>query len=251
MSVQMQQIVEVDCKFDQLDRDLVMDRLDLTGVEHDELLDEHIDFMIDECLKALKPRGSYKLFNPAICTLPPDYVEPAIKLVGTMMIFKGKDLYEKMRRAKHCALMAATLGPKPEQDALHDKLCYTELDERIFNACCSAIIERAGDMVNNDIITKAIDEGLYTDDRFSPGEGDFPLETRSQIIFYTQAEKRLGLVLGENNTLVPKQSITAVVGMYDKTQKGRRRACGRCKYREFCSIRAIGMNCHGSKGTFK
>lgn len=251
MSVQLQQIIEVDCKIDRLDRETVLAALDLEGVDHNGSLDEHIDFMIDECLEALKPRGAYKLFNPAICTLPPDYVEPAIKLVGTMMIFKGKDLYDKMRRAKHCALMAATLGPKPDQDALREKLCYTELDERIYTACCTAIIERAGDMVNNDIISKAIDGGLYTDDRFSPGEGDFPIETRSQIIFYTQAEKRLGLKLGENNTLDPEHSITAVVGMYDKTQKGRRRACGRCKYREFCSIRAIGMNCHGSKGEFR
>ncbi|MEG0324239.1 MAG: phage tail protein, partial [Raoultibacter sp.] len=241
MSVQLQQIIEVDCKIEQLDRTSVTELLDLTGVDHDDLLDEHIDFVIDECLQALKPRGAYKLFNPAICTLPPDYMQPAIKLVGTMMIFKGKDLYEKMRRAKHCALMAATLGPKPEQDALRERLCYTELDERIFNACCKVIIERAGDMVNSDIITRAIDNGLYTDDRFSPGEGDFPIETRSQIIFYTQAEKRLGLILGANSALVPEHSITSVVGMYDKTQKGRRRACGRCKYREFCSIRAIGM----------
>ncbi|MEG0376375.1 MAG: phage tail protein, partial [Raoultibacter sp.] len=243
--------IEVDCKIEQLDRTSVTELLDLTGVDHDDLLDEHIDFVIDECLQALKPRGAYKLFNPAICTLPPDYMQPVIKLVGTMMIFKGKDLYEKMRRAKHCALMAATLGPKPEQDALRERLCYTELDERIFNACCKVIIERAGDMVNSDIITRAIDNGLYTDDRFSPGEGDFPIETRSQIIFYTQAEKRLGLILGANSALVPEHSITSVVGMYDKTQKGRRRACGRCKYREFCSIRAIGMNCHGNKGEFK
>lgn len=251
MSVQLQQILEIDCKIERLDVNNVIGRIDVANEDLADSFETDVVYILDECLKVLKPRGVYKLFNPAICTLPPNYSEPAIKLVGTMMVFKGKEFYDRMRRAKHTALLASVIGSQEEQDFLREKLCYTPLQTKILEACFEAISERVGDMVNADIIQRALDEGLYTDDRLMPGESDFPLETRSDIVFYIQSEKRLGQSLDESLELHPLHSIVGVVGMYDKSHKGRRRACGRCKYREFCSIRAIGMNCHGSKGTFK
>ena len=77
--------------------------------------------------------------------------------------------------------------------------------------------------------------------------GDFPLDTRSQFVFYTQSEKRLGLKLGKDGVFEPRYSTVGVIGLYDPSHKGRKRACGRCKYRSYCSIRAIGMTCHGGK----
>lgn len=206
-----------------------------------------IDAAIAACLAAYEPRGVYKLFNPAICTLPPEYVEPAIKLVGTMMMFHGQSVYERLRRAAHCALMAVTIGPDnpealpPDADAL---------DVALADACAKALVECAADHVNAAIVAAAVEEGLYTDDRLSPGMGDFPLDTRSQFVFYTQSEKRLGLKLEKEGTFRPRYSTVGVVGLYDPSQKGRKRACGRCKYRSYCSIRAIGMTCHGKKGSF-
>ncbi len=112
-------------------------------------------------------------------------------------------------------------------------------------------MESAADHVNAAIVAAAMEEGLYTDDRLSPGMGDFPLDTRSQFVFYTQSEKRLGLKLGKDGVFEPRYSTVGVIGLYDPSHKGRKRACGRCKYRSYCSIRAIGMTCHGGKGSFK
>jgi len=251
MSVQLQQIKEIDCKIAQLDTERVLQRIAHHSIDEVDYLETDVAYILDECLNALKPRGVYKLFNPAICTLPPNYTEPAIKLVGTMMVFKGKEFYNRMKKAQHTALFASTIGSQEEQDALRQRLCYTPLQEDILTACFKEIGERAADMVNAIIIQQALDEGLYTDDRLMPGESDFPLETRSDIVFYVQAEKRLGQSLDKAHALKPDHSIVGVVGLYDKSRKGRRRACGRCKYREFCSIRSIGMNCHGNKGSFK
>lgn len=206
-----------------------------------------IDAASAACLTAYEPRGAYKVFNPAICTLPPEYVEPAIKLVGTMMMFHGQSVYERLRRAAHCALMAVTIGPD-NPDALPAN--PDELDRALADACAKALVECAADHVNAAIVSAALEEGLYTDDRLSPGMGDFPLDTRSQFVFYTQSEKRLGLKLGADGGFSPRYSTVGVVGLYDPSQKNRKRACGRCKYRSYCSIRAIGMTCHGSKGTF-
>lgn len=62
----------------------------------------------------LHPRGVYKLFNPAICTLPPKYTEPAIKLVGTLAVLYGSAAYERMSEAEHTAMVVSTVGTDEE-----------------------------------------------------------------------------------------------------------------------------------------
>lgn len=266
MPAPLRPIIEVPCTVDAIPRFEVLRQLDpsalralgldpdaLSGAEPEsapELSDEtarRIDAASAACLAAYEPRGAYKVFNPAICTLPPEYVEPAIKLVGTMMMFHGQSVYERLRRAAHCALMAVTIGPDNPEALPADA---DELDRALADACAKALVECAADHINAAIVSAALEEDLYTDDRLSPGMGDFPLDTRSQFVFYTQSEKRLGLKLGADGAFSPRYSTVGVVGLYDPSQKNRKRACGRCKYRSYCSIRAIGMTCHGAKGTF-
>ena len=266
MPAPLRPIIEVPCTVDAIPRFEVLRQLDAPalralGLDPDalsaaepesapELSDEaarRIDAALAACLAAYEPRGAYKVFNPAICTLPPEYVEPAIKLVGTMMMFHGQSVYERLRRAAHCALMAVTIGPDNPEALPADA---DELDRALADACAKALVECAADHVNAAIVSAALEEDLYTDDRLSPGMGDFPLDTRSQFVFYTQSEKRLGLKLGADGAFSPRYSTVGVVGLYDPSQKNRKRACGRCKYRSYCSIRAIGMTCHGAKGTF-
>lgn len=266
MPAPLRPIIEVPCTVNAIPRFEVLRQLDPSalralGLDPDalsaaepesapELSDEAaqgIDAASAACLAAYEPRGAYKVFNPAICTLPPEYVEPAIKLVGTMMMFHGQSVYERLRRAAHCALMAVTIGPDNPEALPVDA---DELDRVLADACAKALVECAADHVNAAIVSAALEEDLYTDDRLSPGMGDFPLDTRSQFVFYTQSEKRLGLKLGADGAFSPRYSTVGVVGLYDPSQKNRKRACGRCKYRSYCSIRAIGMTCHGAKGTF-
>lgn len=266
MPAPLRPIIEVPCTVDAIPRFEVLRQLDAPalralGLDPDalsaaepesapELSDEaarRIDAASAACLAAYEPRGAYKVFNPVICTLPPEYVEPAIKLVGTMMMFHGQSVYERLRRAAHCAPMAVTIGPDNPEALPADA---DELDRALADACAKALVECAADHVNAAIVSAALEEDLYTDDRLSPGMGDFPLDTRSQFVFYTQSEKRLGLKLGADGAFSPRYSTVGVVGLYDPSQKNRKRACGRCKYRSYCSIRAIGMTCHGAKGTF-
>ena len=259
MAGSVRQIIDVPCTVEALERSEALSQLapealtalgaesidgDALGVE----AAARVDAAIEACLAAYDPRGVYKLFNPAICTLPPEYSEPAIKLVGTMMMFHGQSVYERLRRAAHCALMAVTIGPDNPAALPADA---DELDRALADACARALVESAADHVNAAIVAAAMEEGLYTDDRLSPGMGDFPLDTRSQFVFYTQSEKRLGLKLGKDGVFEPRYSTVGVIGLYDPSHKGRKRACGRCKYRSYCSIRAIGMTCHGGKGSFK
>lgn len=249
MAVQTHQIIEVDCHLESMDREAVLSRLQPVLDEDDATLLPRIDRIGDECLSLLDPRSVYKLFNPAICTLPPTYDEPGIKLVGTMAVLRGKSVYDRMHKATHCVMLASTLGTHEMLAETLERFDRTERDRVIVGACLATLAERVDGMANAAVVKDALARGLYTDDRLEPGEGDFPLETQATLMFYTQAEKRLGMQVLDG-TLLPPWSSIGVMGMYDKSQKGRRRACGRCKYRDFCSIRAIGMTCHGRKGSF-
>lgn len=248
MSISAHKIIEVDCSMRDLDESLVLDHLkNLIEIDEAKAL---VGFMVGECIACLKPRGVYKLFNPAICTLPPAYTEPGIKLVGTLVVLKGRCVYNRLRKATHCVMMAATAGTPESIESLRNRLVVTEQDAFAFEACLTALAQRAADMTNAAIVQEAMQLELYTDDFLSPGMEDFPIQQNDQIHFYTQAEKRLGIFLGCDSASLSPWNILGIVGMYDRSQKGRRRACGRCKFREFCSIRSIGMNCHGKKGKF-
>lgn len=210
-------------------------------------------------LEAVHPKGVFKSYNPAICTLPPDYTEPAIKLVGTMTILHGRTAYEKLERADRCVLMAVTLGDPQALDALRgadrgtadaaDPESAADPDAAIADACVEALRKYTGDVVNAAIVKWAMDQELTCDDRLGLHDTGFPASNLSDILFYTQASSLLGFD-EEAPGYAPTGCSAGIVAAF-KPGKGRRRSCGLCKFREFCSIRAIGMTCHGRKGAFK
>lgn len=241
-------VIDVNCTLSDAKNDLIQsvrEKLNSDSLPH---LEPRIDSILSICMESCQPRGVYKLYNPAICTLPPAYTEPAIKLVGTMAVLHGKATYEKLSEAKHCALIAATLGI--DEDALAGKIAATNDDAVIMNACFDSMFQRCQDIIGNEITKAAMAKGLYTDDLFSFGMEGFPSEQLSDLLFYTKSEEKLGIRLrADENGIDPMHSTVGIIALIDPS-KGKRRSCGLCHYRDFCSIRAIGMTCHGRKRTF-
>lgn len=60
-------------------------------------------------LRYAAPQRRVQGIQPATCTLPPDYTEPGIKLVGTMAVLHGEAVYDRMRRANHCVMVAVAV----------------------------------------------------------------------------------------------------------------------------------------------
>ena len=250
MSISAHQIVEVPCSCEQISLERVLERAFPQG-EPDPATKEKTRAMLNACLAEIEPKGVYKIFNPATCTLPPEYTEPGIKLVGTLVVLKGQLIYEKLSKAKHCVMLGATAGSPDKINRLASTFVTSDEDRRLFEAILAVMAEHATSLTNLAVVKEAMALGLSTDDFISPGTGDFPLEQNDQIHFYTQAEQRLEMPLENKMQALDPWNILGVVALYDESQRSRRRACGRCKFRTFCSIRAIGMNCHGRKGSFK
>ena len=102
--MQVHVIHEIDCSVERIDPAVVEAFLD-AELSDDPMLADSICAMADAMSAELHPRGVYKLFNPAICTLPPKYTEPAIKLVGTLAVLYGSAAYERMSEAEHTAMV--------------------------------------------------------------------------------------------------------------------------------------------------
>ena len=83
----------------------------------------------------------------------------------------------------------------------------------------------------------------YMTGRFSPGYGDSPLEMQKKVAVYLDAQRRIGLNVTDTDLLIPRKSVTALIGLADHPVKGRLATCGECVLREKCTLRKEGKFC--------
>lgn len=85
--------------------------------------------------------------------------------------------------------------------------------------------------------------GIYFTWRYSPGYGDLPLELQPQILQLLDAQKRLGLTVTPEHILIPRKSVTALIGLSAQPLKKGTRGCATCRMRETCQFRKRGAHC--------
>ncbi len=56
-------------------------------------------------------------------------------------------------------------------------------------------------------------QALYLTDRFSPGYGDMPLAQSGQICEVLNTGRSIGLTVSQSGILMPRKSVTAVLGI--------------------------------------
>lgn len=244
-AMQVHVIHEIDCSVERIDPAVVEAFLD-AELSDDPMLADSICAMADAMSAELHPRGVYKLFNPAICTLPPKYTEPAIKLVGTLAVLYGSAAYERMSEAEHTAMVVSTVGTDEEIARLRERLVKSDMDALLFDACLEAMASLAADKLAEAVADDAHERGLHRGSTLETGVEDFPLTMNTTLAFFTQTEKRLGLTAAEDGTPSDRWSTWGVIGLYNETQK-KRRGCAYCHNVRTCTIRKIGMTCHGRR----
>jgi len=134
----------------------------------------------------------------------PRYVWKAVK---TCTFLQGSDIKNHIKDCDEIILFAATLGF--EVDALiRQTEAFDMAGAVVLDALASEEIERVCNTVHTEIgagyarITK----------RFSPGYGDFPLDVQGELLAALDAQKKIGLYANDSNLLIPRKSVTAIVG---------------------------------------
>ena len=236
---------------------MIMDRLDQREILRylgykDTGITPQIQKLIDRCekdaLKIIEPKYMYERFN--ICHEP-----EGIHVDGTDLILKGQDIAAHVNGCKEIVLMGVTAGMV--LDRWIRRYMISEPDAGVvLDSCGIQAVEQVADYVEKEIEERVLSEGYHLTWRFSPGYGDFPLETQRELVRVLDLPRRIGVSLTENCLMVPSKSVTAVLGIYDpdiylkdesniSALKSERKnnSCDFCNNKDRCLFRKRGTRC--------
>lgn len=136
--------------------------------------------------------------------------------------------------------MAATLSGQADQ--LIHRVGISDMTRSLaMDALASAGIEQVCNRAE-ECFREQLPEVYFTW-RFSPGYGDLPLALQPEILQLLDAQKRLGLTVTPEHILIPRKSVTAIIGLADHPLKKGARGCATCRMRETCMFRKGGTHC--------
>lgn len=176
-----------------------------------------VDEMIMEVQNVSNARYLYQAYDFTL-----DEANHAIHLTNTDLVLQSKQLYSHLKHAKQVVLLAATLGIEVERQVRLYEL--SEMTKAfVLDAACVDYIEKICDLAEVDIDSQFTDSVLNR--RFSPGYGDLSLEVQPQFLKTLGADRQLGLTLTENYLMIPRKSVTAILGLFedDKLARPRRK----------------------------
>ena len=201
----------------------------------DNKINNLIDETIEEAKKIINPKYVLSYFNTFI-------KEDGVTFENTNLLLKGKDIRNHLKDSKRTVLMAVTLGSIIEKRImLYERTNLTKA--LILDSCATAAVEEVCDIIEDDVKNKALKENLSITFRYSPGYGDLPLDIQRDFLNTLNANKIIGLTVSENNLLMPRKSVTAIIGLIPKEKAISKRTCEVCKNYENCSYRKEGATC--------
>ena len=199
-------------------------------------LTEGLRLLAEECearlLGAITPRYVYALFDL-------EHGEQ-ISVSGTPLTLAGNSIRGHLEGCLKCVLMAATLGAAA--DSMIREFESTAMEKAfVSDALASAAIEQVCDLAEQEIRERL--DVYHLTWRFSPGYGDLPLAIQKDFLSVLNAQKRIGLTVTDDLILIPRKSVTAIIGVSETEIPRKRRGCAACNMRERCEFRARGERC--------
>ncbi|MCB2340092.1 vitamin B12 dependent-methionine synthase activation domain-containing protein [Clostridium estertheticum] len=201
-------------------------------------IDKSMTNLIDECTREIidisEASSVYEIFDI-------ERKNDFLFLLGSTLVLKDKDIKDLLINSDKCVVMAATLGT-----AVDSRLAYySRFDITkgvIMDACASTAIEYVCDELQDEIMKNAFKEDLYITTRYSPGYGDFAIDNGAEILNVLDAYKKIGLSITENSIMLPRKSVTALIGLSKTKNLKKRTGCASCK-NVGCEFRKDGGCC--------
>lgn len=206
-----------------------------SGQDIDEKMQMRIDELSERCMTVSKPVCAYGVF-------PIRETENGVSVADGAVLLTGKDIAAHLHGANSCAFMAVTLGMGSERE-MRALEAVSVTDALIFSAACTALTESAADICEEMIRKEASESGRFLNFRYSPGYGDFPLEAQKKLLKLIDAEKALGIMLTDGLMMVPRKSVSAVIGIFETMPEKRGGKCAGCSLKETCPLRKRGESC--------
>lgn len=188
-----------------VDRKEALRYMGYSGQKIDDNIQKLLDECIDEVMDISKESFIYEIFDI-------DRTGEGLILIGSTIILKGAAINAHLLEAERCAVMAATIGLEVDRRiAFYSKTNLTR--GVVFDACAAAAVESLCDMVQDEIAAKAVTMGFEITSRYSPGYGDFSIDIQKDIARVLKTYEKIGLSVNESSIMIPRKSVTAVIGM--------------------------------------
>lgn len=210
-----------------------------------ELIKESSKIVLDSS----EPRVIYREFPIGI-----DHISEELYIENQKNRLSGEAITKHLKGCENCVLMAVTLGP--QIDKLIRRAQVTDMARAVaLDACASSLIEDLCDQITHDIMEEYQEKGMGLTARFSPGYADLPLKAQEIFSNLLEMEKKIGLTQSREHLLLPRKSITAIIGILPlgKDKDGQRitkagiaakaLACDICQRKEQCQFRSTGGYC--------
>ena len=216
-------------RFTALNMNEILKYLGFRGQELTEDIAKQLRRCTDEVLQAATPRLTYR-------QVP---LEDGAVLGVT---FAGKDIPTMLSPCEEVVLFGATLGPGVERLMMRYEVTNAA-DAVIMDACASTAIENICNNFESDMRAEIEAGGRYLTDRFSPGYGDLPISEQPKFFALLDMTRRVGVSLTPTTIMVPRKSVTAIMGIARTPQPHRPPDCEHCLMFRNCPFRKAGRRC--------
>ncbi len=191
------------------------------GQEMDAKLKGLLEACIEEVTAASREYFTYEIFDI-------ERKPEGLQLAGTTLLLVGNDIAAHLAKSGKCALMAVSLGL--EIDRRLSLYSRTDLTRSIvFDACAASAVEALCDEVQERIRSEAAGLGLNITTRFSPGYGDLSIGIQREIVRTLKTYEKFGLGVNESSLMIPRKSVTAVIGLQNGDCGTREHKCISCE----------------------
>ncbi len=166
--------------------------------------------------------------------------EDGILCAGSHLLLTGADIRRHLEGCSHAILFCATLSASV--DARIRLAQQTDLLAGVMtDAMASAAVEQVCDAAEREILQ---DFGeFHATWRFSPGYGDLPLTLQQPFLEVLDAARRIGVCVSDSGILIPRKSVTAIIGLSNTPLPRQKRGCAICNLSPTCPYRAKGEHC--------
>lgn len=201
------------------------------GQEMDAKLKDLLEACIEEVKAVSRECFTYEIFDI-------ERKPEGLHLTGTTLILGGRDIAAHLAKSCKCALMAVSLGL--EIDRCLSLYSRTDLTRGlVFDACAVVAVEALCDEVQERIEAEAEGLGLNITTRFSPGYGDLSIGIQGEIVRTLKTYEKFGLGVNESSLMIPRKSVTAVIGLQNGDYGARAHKCISCEDKN-CTYRRDG-----------
>lgn len=185
-----------------------------------------------EMLGAIKPRWAYRVLNLSM--------EEAGVRLDCGLLLPGQSIRNHLAGCRRAALFCATLGAGV--DTLIRRAQSGDMARALALDCAATTaVEAVCDQIEAEL--QGMFPGCCFPFRFSPGYGDLPLTLQNELLTLLDAPRRVGLTASASHILIPRKSVTAILGVSDGKIERQIRSCLGCPAHDGCQYRKSGGHC--------